>query len=214
MKLQTGLKISIALMIVLSSCRGSSPVIDELDWRLMYRDNGTSRFEELSLFLRISDPDGAGDLALITVSAGDTGLIWRFPESAWLAGSGGGKQWTGLPAMIPLSGFRLPDAVYTVRLEDLAGHGYELTFRPDPGRPAREDLKWPVVRVENGLLRISGVWPEIRLVLRDDGLVFRESVPVRDGEKLDTRGAVFWELWVDDGLNAYRMGPYLSADSK
>ena len=66
--------IFIIVVLLMFSCSGTSPVIDDIQWRILYRDDGQNRYEELSMFVRVSDPDGSEDPALITVSAGTTGL--------------------------------------------------------------------------------------------------------------------------------------------
>ena len=201
-----------ALLLIISfvffSCRGSSPVIHELDWRILYRDDGATRHEELSVFLRISDPDGSEDPAKITVIAGDTGLMWSFQQHEWLWGSADGRDWTGLPSMIPLSGFRLPDSLYTVRLEDLAGHSYETSFRPDPDRPSIDELEWPVAALENGAIQFTSSSSSAWLILRNENLNHQNSMGVSDGDVVDTQAAHFWELWIDDQSESFRLGPY------
>jgi len=208
--------IIIILSIVLLSCRGSSPIIHELDWRILYRDDGTTRHEELSIFLRISDPDGSDDPAMITVIAGDTGFVWNFQQHEWVLGSAGGREWTGLPSLMPLSGFRMPDSLYVVRLEDLAGHSYETSFRPDPDRPSIDKLEWPVVSLENGIIRFTGSTASAWFILRDENLNPQYSLSVGDGDAVDTHAAHFWELWIDDLSEPFRLGPFpiLASDSE
>ena len=192
------------------SCSGTAPVIDDVKWRLLYRDNGEQRFEELSIFLRVSDPDGPEDLAQLTVSAGDSGLIWSFPGSEWLSESVAGVEWQGLPAIIPLEGFRLPDALYTVRLEDLAGRSDERTFRPDPGRPSADQVKWPRVSIDKGILHLEGDYDRGVLILRDEELKALEVLNVSDGSRISRENAVWWELWIslEDTSGGYRLGPF------
>lgn len=206
--------ISIAVLFLIS-CSGSAPVIDELQWRVLNRDNGSNRFEEISLFLRVSDLDGDEDPALITVSAGDTGLIWRFPEEDWIREIQDGSEWLGLPGIIPLSGFRLPDALYTLRLEDLAGKSSEIRFRPDPDRLPLEQLDWPEAEISNGVLKLRGPYREGILIFRDSELKSLKMVSALTGTEIDFPEAAWWELWISekDISGGFRLGPYPVSES-
>jgi hypothetical protein len=198
-------------LLILISCSGSAPVIEEVKWRVLYRDDGTNRFEELSMFLRISDTDGTEDPAIITVSAGNTGLLWRFPAEEWISHSQDGAEWLGLPGMIPLYEFRLPDALYTLRLEDLAGRSSEVTFRPDPERPQLGDLEWPDAEIRDGTLVLQGPHESAYLILRDEELNPVDVISVTRGSEIGETEAIWWELWIslDEFSNGFRLGPYL-----
>ncbi|MCK5250348.1 MAG: hypothetical protein KAJ98_10320 [Spirochaetaceae bacterium] len=202
--------IFIIVVLLLFSCSGTSPVIDEIQWRVLYRDDGQNRYEELSMFIRVSDPDGSEDPALITVSAGTTGLVWRFPVEEWISGTRDGAEWWGLPSMIPLFGFRLPDTLYTLRLEDLAGRSDEITFRPDPNRPSIENLKWPEVLLQNDTLLLEGPYESGSMILRDGQFNSVGVQLVSTGYRINDEEAVWWELWfpLNDTSGGFRLGPY------
>lgn len=197
-------------VLFMYSCSGTAPVIEDIQWRVLYRDDGQNRYEELSMFVRVSDPDGAEDPALITISAGSTGLIWRFPAEEWISGSQDGVEWLGLPAMIPLYGFRLPDTLYTLRLEDLAGRSDELTFRPDPDRPSIENLEWPEAELQNNTLLLDGPYDSGSLILRDDQFKPVGIQQVSSGSELSNTEAIWWEIWIplNDITGGFRIGPY------
>jgi hypothetical protein len=195
---------------LLISCRGSAPSIDQIEWRVVYRDDGGHRYEELSLFLRISDPDGPEDPTSIEVRAGDTGLLWRFPREEWLTNPQGRNSWWGLPSMIPLNGQRLPDVIYTIRLEDLAGRYSETTFRPDPSRPTLDEINWPEISLQDNIVRIQGPYNEAVVILRDSEYTHLNTLTVSDGMSLDLGEAEWWEAWMPlaDVSQGYRLGPY------
>ncbi len=197
-------------VLFMYSCSGTAPVIEDIQWRVLYRDDGQNRYEELSMFIRVSDPDGAEDPALITVSAGSTGLIWRFPAEEWISGSQDGVEWLGLPAMIPLYRFRLPDTLYTLRLEDLAGRSDETTFRPDPDRPSIENLVWPEAELLNDTLLLDGPYDSGSLILRNDQFKRVGVQQVSSGFELSDTEAIWWELWIplNDISGGFRLGPY------
>jgi len=210
MRISKGLLIPAVTAFLMFSCTGSAPVIEEMKWRILYRDDGQNRYEELSVFFRARDPDGVEDLASVSVMAGESGFIWDFPEDKWIRLREGGADWQGLPGIIPLTGFRLPDALYTFRLEDLAGRIDEITFRPDPDRLTDDELIWPEVRIEENLLHLDGPFSRGMLILRDENLGFLESGDVSDGTVVDAGDAVFWELWIPlvDTSGGFRLGPY------
>lgn len=198
------------VVLFLLSCSGSAPVIEELQWRVLNRDDGTNRFEEISVFLRVSDLDGAEDPALITISAGDTGLVWRFPEEDWIREVEDGTEWLGLHGIIPVSGFRLPDAQYTLRLEDLAGKSSEIKFRPDPDRLQLEQIVWPEAELNNGVLKLSGPYQVGFLILRDNEYKSLNTVSASTGTVFNFPEAEWWELWFSekDISGGFRLGPY------
>lgn len=200
---------SIAVLFLIS-CSGSAPVVEELHWRVLNRDDGFSRFEEISIFLRVSDLDGEEDPAMITVSAADTGLVWRFPEEDWIREMQDGSEWLGLPGIIPLSGFRMPDALYTLRLEDLAGKSSEISFRPDPDRFQLDQLDWPVAELDNGVLKLSGPYLKGFLIYRDIESQSLNVVSAVSGTEIDFPDAAWWELWFSekDISSGFRLGPY------
>lgn len=199
-----------AVILFLISCSGTAPVIDDLKWRVLYRDDGENRFEELSLFVRGSDPDGVEDLASISVIAGSTGLIWRYPAQDWIPAVLDEVEWIGLPALIPLDEFRLPDVLYTLTLEDLAGRKDEISFRPDPDRPAYDEIKWPVAEIRNGSLLLRGQYGSGSLILRDEGFTAVEVFTAKNGSPVNLDKAAWWELWISlTGFSGgFRLGPY------
>lgn len=197
------------------SCSGSAPVIEELQWRILNRDDGSLRYEEISVFLRVSDIDGAEDPALITISAGDTGLIWRFPQEDWEREVQDGSEWLGLPGIVPLSGFRMPDVLYTLRLEDLAGKSNEISFRPDPDRSGLDQIVWPEAELTDGVLKLSGPYQEGFLILRDSEFKSLNTVSAGTGTVVNLSEAVSWELWFSekDTSAGFRLGPYPISES-
>ncbi len=198
----------VALLMI--SCSGTAPVIDEMEWRVLYRDDGMHRYEELSVSLRLSDPDGSEDLAMLTATAGNTGFVWRFPKDEWITEAVAGVEWQGLPGIVPLDGSRLPDTLYTFRLEDLAGRSDELTIRPDPDRSAIEDVEWPEVSIVDDVLRLKGEYDWGMLILRDENLSPLDIQKVSDGSGVTAGGALWWELWItlENTSGGFRLGPY------
>ena len=198
------------VFLLLFSCSGTAPVIEDIKWRVLYRDDGFHRYEELSVFLRVSDSDGPGDIAQITVTAGDSGLVWYFSRDEWIPGTVGGTEWQGLPGMIPLEGFRMPDTLYTLKLEDLAGRSDERTFRPTPGRPLADQIVWPEVRLEDDVLYLEESFTQGMMILRDENLNKIEVRQVHDGSKVNGGEAFWWELWIslEDTSGGFRLGPY------
>ena len=179
---------------LLASCSGSAPSVDEWKWRIIYRDDGEHRYEELYGVFRASDPDGAVDFAALTVSADSASLEWSFDRDSWMQSPSDETLW-GLPPMIPHEGMRLPDGLYTVVLSDLAGRTAETTFRPLPDRPHPAEIAWPEVSLEEGRLSISGPYPAGELILWGEGKAFLGRVAVTDGVVPDFGEAVWWELW-------------------
>jgi|GEM_PF-639670 len=205
-----------AALLPLLSCQRSAPQIDELQWRLLYRDTGVSRYEELAIFVRASDRDGPEDLEQLTVSAGDTGLIWSFDSDEWVKDFDGVREeeyrWIGLPAIIPLGGFSLPEELYTLTLKDRTGESYRITFRPDPNRPRLAEIEWPEARIGNGIFFLEGPYEEGTLIFRNKDLSFNQALGATSGIVISKdSSAHWWEVWIPlpERASGFRLGPYL-----
>jgi len=198
------------VIAVLTSCSGNAPTIDELQWRILLRDDGRQRYEELAIHVRLSDADADDDPVLLSLSAGRTGLIWRFPREDWRMDTLEGTDWIGLPSAIPLEGSRLPQTLYTLRVEDLAGRSDEITFRPDPDRLDPEGISWPSARLESGRLVLEGGDGPATVILRDIDGTPVATVSAIDGTAIGDESAATWELWIDrpERSQGFRLGPY------
>lgn len=196
-------------VLALLSCSGSEPVIDEIDWRLINRDDGKFRHEEILLFMRVSDPDDESDPNEVLITAKDTGYQWRFIREQWISMNIHDVQWWGMPSMIPLTGSKMPDALYLVTLYDLAGRRAESTFRPDPGRPDINSIQWPKAEIRNNRLRLENVQGSPRLILKNSAMEFYQDSEAVDGMLIDS-SAAWWELWINlgDSGSGLRLGPY------
>ncbi|PIE04894.1 MAG: hypothetical protein CSA76_01845 [Spirochaetales bacterium] len=206
---------AVIFILLFTACTGNAPSLNSIQWRIVLRDNGERRWEELYLFMRASDPDGEEDLAQVLVKVGDSGLQWRFGADEWISDPGGESGWQGLPPMSAARGKYLPDGLYTVQVEDLSGRNSSLTFRPDPRRMDVETAKWPQVSLEKGFVRLNPDNPSAVLILRDGSLSSLRSLTVLDGMEVDTEGASFWEVWIplERVKSGYRLGPYPLASS-
>jgi len=207
--------VTIAAAFSFFSCQRSAPQIDEFRWRLLYRDTGVNRYEELAIFVRASDRDGSEDLEQLTVSAGNTGLIWRFSSDEWVRDVDMREEengWIGLPAIIPLKGFELPEELYTLTLKDRTGESQRITFRPDPRRPRLPEIEWPQARVENGIFLLEGPYEEGTLIFRNKDFTLGRTLEVISGIAIDIDGdAHWWEVWIPlpERSSGFRLGPFL-----
>ena len=200
-----------ALLLFLVSCSGSGPSIDEMKWKVVLRDDGETRYEQLMVFARFSDPDSSEDPALAVVAVDGTDLIWRFERPSWSEDPSGGGWW-GLPPMASPTGYRLPDGIYRLRLEDLAGRSAELEFRPDPSRPLRDEIVWPAAAVADGRLNLEPSNPGARILIRNSEGALVESLPAADGTAVEMMEGGSWELHIPAGVGEYDvlMGPFRS----
>lgn len=197
------------LFFLVIGCSESAPVIEKVEWRVIYRDQGFRR-EELLLFVRVSDSDDDEDPNEITVIAEETGYQWHFTRSEWIPVNSDGEKFWGMPGMIPYNGNSLPNALYTVRLTDLAGQTDETTFRLKSGRPSILGFKWPAARVVNGRLEYSGEDKNPVLILRGSNLAVIQKTPAFNGYRIPQIEAAWWEIWVGlgDKSGGIRIGPH------
>ncbi len=112
----------------------------------------------------------------------------------------------------------LPDTLYTVRVEDLAGRYDELTFRPDTLRPAVSEIVWPQLSIRGQVLQINPPYQSGgTMFLRDQEQKVIDYFSVINGSTVPAREAVSWELWIplDDQSSGILMGPYpFSSDAE
>ena len=186
--------VCVCIACFLASCSGTAPTLEEWKWRILYRDDGEHRYEELYGFFRASDPDGSADLASLTVLIESADLEWMFNSGEWTQAPDEENLW-GLPPMIPHMGMSLPDGLYTVRVSDLAGRTDEITFRPLSDRPDPENIDWPEVTLDEGVIRLTGPFTSGDLILRGEKRAFLSRSEVFDGDVPDFTGALWWELW-------------------
>jgi hypothetical protein len=193
-----------------AGCTGSAPSIDDVRWRVVLRDDGARRYEELALFVLASDPDGPGDLALVEAIPRGSDLVWRAQAPDWSRSPADGMGWIGLPRLVPASGERLPDGLWTVRVSDLAGRSAETTFRLDPARVFPPDGAWPVLAVRGGRVSLTGPYESAVVFYRDAAGEVLGTASVRSGSPFDPGDAVEWEGWIplDDASSGFRLGPY------
>ena len=201
--------IVLVLVLLFMSCSGLAPTIEELDWRLIYRDDGQFKREEILIFMRISDPDDDTDPSRVIISAKDTGLKWSFNREQWISLQNDGVQWWGLPAMIPLEGEDLPDSLYVVLLTDLAGKSVQTQFRLNPERPNINAITWPLAEVDSGILRLSNYQGEAKLITRNANKQVVQIIDATQNMPLNSDD-LWWEIWISlgDTRSGIRIGPY------
>lgn len=195
--------------LIVSGCSESPPEIKQMDWRVVYREQGFRR-EELLIFLHVTDPDDESDPNEVSIIAQDTGFQWKFPRSEWMAAEYNDIKWWGMPAITPYEGLRLPDARYRVQLKDFSGKSDERSIRLKANRTKIADIEWPDVKETNGLLQYSGKMANPLLILRDENLKRLSTVPAISGYNLLAHDAAWWEIWINmENINSgIRIGPY------
>lgn len=203
------------ILVAWNACSGSPPDIVDLRWRIIYRDDGFDRYEELAVFIRSEDPDGDKDLALLTITPRDTALTWRLSPEEWAREAGVEASWFGSSRIVREDRGRLPDTVWTVRLEDLAGRYDEMSFRIDADRPEADAMEWPTARIRGRRFVIEGPYEEAAVLFRNpDGKVL-QTLSLKDGDEIgELSGAVTWEAWIslDEVSRGILLGPYRLAE--
>ena len=212
-RLFQGILLIIVPASFLLSCGGSAPVLEETDWKLFFRDDGASRYEELGIFFRYEDLDGEEDVVEAVVSQEEEDLIWRFDRDLWKRGSDGERSWWGLPSLKPLAGERLPEGFYVFSVMDLAGRTESVSFRPNPERASVSDLDWPEVALTDDGFVLSGPYETAHVYVRNpEGLALAvialgnqtPSALPRTGEEAS------WEAYVPMGGTGagFLLGPF------
>lgn len=200
---------SVLLVFIVLGCSEAPPVIEQVDWRIVYRDS-RFRYEELMLFMRVSDPDDDEDPNEVIVIAQDTGFLWKFARNDWTQVDRDGVTWWGMPGMIPYSGSTLPNARYRVVLKDLADQTYETSFRLSSSRPQISSIKWPTANVENNRLSYSGSYDNPLLILCAENHSLISKTRASNGYVIQNADAVWWEIWISltSSGSGIRLGPY------
>jgi len=203
------LSIFFLILILFFSCGGAKPEIMQIEWRTVMRDDGITRFEELDIYLDIYDPDGKDDLAAISIYPQNTDLVWSQPVKNLKYIKKEGISWLVYPPLRG-TGRELPEALYVIKLEDLAGQCTEFTFRPEPPFSDFNSIQWPEASINNGILELTGLYNSAELFLRDEELKSLKSITVKNGSRVDLTSAAYWELWIplESVSSGFRLGPY------
>jgi len=201
--------ITFLILILFFSCGGVKPEINQVEWRTVLRDDGNNRFEELDIYLDIYDPDGKDDLAAVSIYPQNTDLVWSQPVKNLKYIKKEGISWLVFPPLRG-TGSKLPEALYIIKLEDLAGRYTEFSFRPEAPFTDFDSVKWPEASINNGMLELTGFYNSAQLFLRDEALKPLKSIRVKNGSRVDLTSTAYWELWIplDSVSSGFRLGPY------
>ncbi len=130
--------VAAALVLLLLSCGGTAPRINELRWSLNLqftpRSNdklnnaNTQGSEALSLFIRPFDDDGIEDLDSMYLIKPDEDLFWALDASQWQSMTESQALWIGSNQFSSAYLERMPRGSYLVELYDKAGERDRWTF--------------------------------------------------------------------------------------
>lgn len=175
--------VPVLLAILTVSCSSQPPQFGEVRLRLIASlDAQTGAISErLSLFARVTDADGEGEIARLAARMPQWGIGWTLEPPALLQVRSEGRLWYGSDQLIAPGWGRLPRGPLELEVTDLSGRSDTRTVTLSA--PAGEYLAETFISFEDGVADIPPGRDRIFIVLlRGDGS--RETREIERDERL------------------------------
>ena len=143
------------LLSFLVSCSNADPEILQIDSDLLlYR--GDPAYEQLSLFVRVDDADGRGEINELYVYHDRMQLVWYLDADSWESHDESDGFWIGYPALFMPGGAPFPRGSYRVVVADLSGREASLSFALPPEETAHAENRAPRYSEGEGIFVVEG----------------------------------------------------------
>ncbi len=118
---------AISLLFSLISCASKPPEILQTRWNIYaYLDRVTNtRYQALSLFLNLNDPEGIDDIEKIYLINDKHELFWKLDDSNWVKEKVGTSTWIGSNKIVTTDRKTFPRGNYRVIVYDFGGNSTE-----------------------------------------------------------------------------------------
>ena len=147
-------------LCLLTACEVAAPEAHELFWkRVMFTDLRVGHtYETLTVFARVSDPDGLQDLDALFVINDTAQLFWRLTPQDWVVDQANDGTWIGSTALAMPENESLPSGIYRAVVQDIAGQTAELRFQiaGSTSPTARRQAAATDVMIEEDELTVTG----------------------------------------------------------
>lgn len=147
---------------VLFGCTGAPPETTRVETTLVYVQDTEldAVYEELTVAAHISDADGIDDVVTIHIVHNESGYVWTTETEEWRRLTEEGTELFLVEGLVTPDGSSLPRGRYRLIALDTAGHESEASFTlSDPPAPT-ETLRFPEIRVEDGVVEVDGPFEE------------------------------------------------------
>ncbi|MFP4364769.1 MAG: hypothetical protein ACLFR1_12985 [Spirochaetia bacterium] len=171
------LLLSTALVLAFTSCGGAEPEIAQLAWQLNYRLDPQLEdvYEELSVFLHISDEDGVDDIENIHIIHDTSELYWTLNENNWHVSDRSDEYWIGSNTIRNQDYSELPRGGYRLLVTDTAGERTEEAIFIAPDKEADPD-SFPEIIEDEGTYSLHAPLGAAELWSIDSNNAFRDRI--------------------------------------
>ncbi len=138
------------IAFLLLSCTSKPPKILNLNWNLyLYNDlTSNERYEALSIFVNVDDPDGIDDIEKIYIINDNKELFWKLDDTNWVEKKNGASTWLGSNRLVTTTKRNLPRGNYRVMMYDFGGNSVEREIDIDSSLVKLEQIKFPTSNIE------------------------------------------------------------------
>lgn len=148
----------ILFILVFSSCSGEPPAVLEVYHEILIEEDrfASLRYETLSLFVHVDDPDGIEDIESVYCIADDHEVYVGLDSSSWRKVEREGEIWLGNGSIVMPDRSDFPRADYRILVIDANGERAEGSFSITNERIPKEELVFPHVQIDGSHITVTG----------------------------------------------------------
>lgn len=179
-------------LLLIYGCTSSQPEIVKVFWQInLYNDlENNSTYEQLSLFLRVTDQDGLEDLSTIFLIQDEEELFWEINSDSWIADESDDYRWIGSNSLTMPDGTQLPRGFYRIILQDLSGEYTEKEIEiPHTSFYDSSQIIFPEVSQEETTISVRGSHSQATLWIFTENQKQHLIYPIR-GEQFNVQALV------------------------
>lgn len=147
----------------MSSCVGAVPVIQEIEYSLVYRNAPATntQYESLHIFMRIADEDGIEDIDEIYILHDDETIYWKLTSEMWDRINIEQEIWIGSQSLRLAHDIHIPRGVYRIQIYDKGGELAQETFSlPEYDTVENVMQEFPSLSQNNNRVHLSSAFAD------------------------------------------------------
>lgn len=153
------------------SCSQEPPEIIQNYWQLTVVNNviNKTRYEELSLFLHVIDPDGIEDIESVYLIHDDSELFWKLEKQNWETYNNQDEQWLGSNAIVLNDYADFPRGTYRIIVIDATGERDKTEIFIGTETINKRQIPVPTAEVQKEVINIKSDYTQNSLrIYRDE----------------------------------------------
>ncbi len=144
-------------LFLLVACASKPPEILQTTWNIYVYQNriNNTRYEALSLFLNLNDPDGIDDIEKIYLINDNQELFWKLDDNNWIKKKIGTVTWIGSNKIVTINRKTFPRGTYRVTVYDFGGNSTEKSIFIDTPVINITRIVFPTVTVKGPIITLN-----------------------------------------------------------